>query len=568
MRVYRLDDVPAGFFCDEAGIGYNAYTIAAAGIDEQAGSFPLFFWSFGVSYKNPIFIYTAAILVKFLGADEFTVRLTSALFGTATVIALFFLGRALVHPWVGVLAALFLAICPWHLQFSRIAFELISFPLFFIVGLTLLIRYTQGRRTLPAAMFCLGLCPYTYAIANLFVPLFLLGFVVLYLPTLRRRWRESAVAVAVLVGTVSPAAIFYYSHQPLSTKYFREATYLTSDEDVGQKWKRFSFYYRLFFSRDFLLDSGDPILRHSVRGHGELYRFYAPFALLGAAAALLRRDRPSKLVLWWLALYPLSPSLMTEIPSASRGLIGAPAFCLLTAVGAAAVVRAPAWIMRRRLLIVGTQTALVAIAAASLVPQVHHYLQRYFVDYPKDSAATYAGFQYGYRQMIEYMESQRSAYDLLLMTTLYSNQPQAFPLFYNRLIPKDSTTRYNPGYLITDAAAYAKKPKAEKTLAALRPSELDLFRDHTVHRRIIAPGGREEFVIAEIRSLPPKATEPDPVRDERRSSDVRRQLRESLHRRHRGFSISPESRRGGYFAEAHRRHLLNPPEEPAVVIPP
>jgi 4-amino-4-deoxy-L-arabinose transferase-like glycosyltransferase len=500
LRVYELKDVPAGFFCDEAGLGYNAYTIASAGVDERGTFFPLYFWSFGVSYKNPAFIYTAAIPVKLLGADEFSVRLTSAVYGIGTVIALFFLGRALVHPWVGVFAGLFLAICPWHLHFSRVAFELISFPFFFVIGFTLLVRYTQGRRTLPAAMFFFGLCPYTYAVANLFVPLFLLGFALLYFPTLLRQWRQSALAFIVLAGTVAPVGVFYYNHQQLTTQYFRRTTNLRAEEDVRTQVERVARYYRMFFSREFLFDRGDPIVRHAVRDHGELYNFYAPFLLLGAAAAALRRDRASKLLLWWLVIYPISPSLMTEIPSASRGFIGVPAFCLLTGLGLGTALRALAWILRWRPLILSAQTAALGVAAYFLVPQVHHYLQLYFHDYPKYSAPTYGGFQYGYRQVIEYMESKRSEYDLLLMTAVNVNQPQVFPLFYKGVDPTDPETRYKTGYLIIDPAEYRRYSMDQRILASLRPTDLDLFSDYTVHRRIVAPGGREEFVIAEVRA--------------------------------------------------------------------
>jgi hypothetical protein len=60
LRVYQLNEVPAGLFCDEAGLGYNSYTIATSGCDENGNFLPVFFWSFGVSLKNPLFIYAGA----------------------------------------------------------------------------------------------------------------------------------------------------------------------------------------------------------------------------------------------------------------------------------------------------------------------------------------------------------------------------------------------------------------------------------------------------------------------------------------------------------------------------
>lgn len=500
LRVYQLKDVPAGFFCDEAAEGYNAYAIGTTGIDESGIRFPLFIWSFG-GYKNPIYIYSDIIPIRLFGLDEFTTRLPAAVFGVGGIVAIFFLGRALFTPWVGLFAAVFLAVCPWHLHFSRIAFDMTLYGMLAVIGFTLLVRFTQGRRTLPAALFFFGSCLYAYAIATLFVPLFLLGFGVLYLPTLWRRWRETLLAGVVALATVAPAGVFNYAH-PQGALYFRNTTMLRGTDPLRVQAERYGRNYLAFFSRSFLFSSGDPISRHSVRGFGELLPFYAPFLLLGAAVVALRRDRASKLVLWWLALYPGGASLMTEIPSATRAFIGAPAFCLLTGIGFAAALRALGWLGRWRPVALTLQTAAVAGATYALAPEVMKYLQAYFIEYPKYSAPTYGGFQYGYRDSIHYMESQRANYDLLMLTAVEVNQPQIFPLFYNRIDPH----RWNPGhtprdlgYLISDPAFYADYSMNQRVLYQLRESDLQFFNDYTIHKRIVAPGGQVEFVIAEVR---------------------------------------------------------------------
>jgi 4-amino-4-deoxy-L-arabinose transferase-like glycosyltransferase len=500
LRVYQLKDLPAGLFCDEAGLGFNAHTIASAGMDENGNHFPLFFWSFGVSYKNPIYIYAAAIPVKLLGLDEFSIRLTSALFGIGTVIGIFFLGRALFNPWVGLFSAVFLTLCPWHLHFSRIAFELISFPFLFVIGATFLVRFTQGQRRLARAMFFFGLCVYAYQIANLFVPLFLLGFGILYLPDLLRRWRESLLAFVVLAATLAPAGVFHYRHQQLSTQYFHNTTNLRPDEAIGPQARRLMLYYQEFFSRSFLLENGDPIGRHSVRGFGELLPIAIPFAIFGAIVALFRRDRASKLILWWLACYPVAPSLMTEIPSASRGIIGVAAFCLLSGIGLAAALRVLGWMAHWRPLALTVQTAALAAVGYLTTIETTAYLHAYFVDYPKYSAWGYGGFQYGYRDVIQYMESERRNYDLLGMTAVEVNQPQIFPLFYNHPDPHEWIAHHDIGYMILDPAEYSRYAMNQRVLYALRPSDLDLFSDYTIKKSVVAPGGQTEFVIAEVRA--------------------------------------------------------------------
>src|SRR5215470_6852436 len=125
VRMTGLRDLPPGLFCDEAGNGYNAYLLLTTGRDENHELLPLYVWSFGVSYKNPVFIYASMLPIALLGLNEFSVRLTSACFGVLAVLGMGVLGRRVFGSAGGLLAALLLAVVPWHVHFSRIAFELI-----------------------------------------------------------------------------------------------------------------------------------------------------------------------------------------------------------------------------------------------------------------------------------------------------------------------------------------------------------------------------------------------------------------------------------------------------------
>jgi 4-amino-4-deoxy-L-arabinose transferase-like glycosyltransferase len=498
LRVWRLDDVPAGLYCDEAGNGYNAYALGTAGIDENGVRFPLYVWSFGTAYKNPLFIYGAILPVKLFGLSAFSVRLAAALFGTATVLALFFLGRALFGFWVGLWAALFLALAPWHLHFSRIAFELIAFPLIAVCGCTLLLRFTQGRRTLPAALGVYALGVYAYAPAAFFVPAFLVGFGLLFLPELLRHWRQFLLALVVAGAVLAPAAWFFAAQARTGTQYFRRTTFLDPQQPWREQAERFGRNYVQFFSPRFLVREGDPIFRHAVRDFGELYPFYVPFVLLGAGVALLRRDRASKLLLWWLALYPVAPSLMNEIPSATRGIIGAPILCLLAGTGFAAALRSLRFLAPRRRWGVAMQTAAALAGLGYLGIEVGRYLHAYFVQYPTYAALTPGAFQYGYRDAIAYMEGERRNYDLLLLSATDANQPQIFPQFYRPIDPREWVRSHDTGYLIIKPEDFMRRDPTQRVLAALHPDDVDLFSDLQVKRLVQGPGGKLAFVIAEI----------------------------------------------------------------------
>ena len=320
------------------------------------------------------------------------------------------------------------------------------------------------------------------------MPLFLLGFGLLYLVDLLRRWREFLLALLVAAVVLAPAAVFFSRQTATGTMYFRRTTFLDEQQAWQPQLERFVQNYQQFFSARFLLEEGDPIFRHSVRGHGELYPFFIPFILLGAGTLLLRRDRASKLILWWLALYPVAPSLMNEIPSATRGVIGAPVFALLAGVGFASALRVLRWLAGGRRWGMALQAAAIVAAAIVCGPQVVQYMHAYFVEYPTYAALTPGAFQFGYRDMIEYMESERGHYDLLLLSATDSNQPQIFAQFYRPVDPREWATRRDPGYLIVKPDEFSRYRPDQRVLAGLHPDDVDLFSDIEVKRRIEGPG--------------------------------------------------------------------------------
>lgn len=508
LRVTRLADLPAGFFCDEAGLGYSAYSILKTGRDETGALLPLFFWSFDVSYKNPVFIYSAVPLVALFGLNEFAVRLTAALYGAGTVAAMFFLGRALLGTWVGLLAALLLAVCPWHLHFSRIAFELITFPFFFVLAATGCIRFLRGERGLSAAGVCAGLCLYTYAAAKLFVPLFLLGFTLLAAKPLLRRRREAVRAGLLLLLVAAPVAVFDVRHGDLAGMYFRENTFLDAAVPVGDLARRFAANYAAFFSPDFLFRAGDSlVVRHAVPGHGELYPLFAPLLVAGVWAAVRRRDPALRVALWWLAAYPVAAALMHEIPSASRGIVGAPAFCLLAAVGGWTLVHAVRRLAIRPAFAAVLPVVVAIVGLGLLGADTARYWARYADEYPRYSAKSYTGFQFGHRQVVDYFRAHRDDYDLLALQAYLNNQPQAFLLFYDAFPPAILQTE---GLGVLHARTkmtfgdpdeldfYQSQPRV---LFAVTNDQISLFADFTIRETITAPDGSVAYQLVDVRAL-------------------------------------------------------------------
>ena len=106
LRFYRLDSNPSSLYWEEAALGYDAYSILKTGKDFHGNFLPLVaFESFG-DYKPSLYFYAAVPSIAIFGLNEFAVRFPSALFGTLTVLLVYFLGLKIRNWKLGITAAL------------------------------------------------------------------------------------------------------------------------------------------------------------------------------------------------------------------------------------------------------------------------------------------------------------------------------------------------------------------------------------------------------------------------------------------------------------------------------
>ena len=122
VRTFRLDGVPPGFHWDEACVGYDAYSILKTGRDHHGHLLPLNEEAFN-DYRRPLLTYSPIPLIEVFGLKVTSVRLGAALWGISDLVAITALG-GLMLGWPGAAAAaVFAAVSPWHLSFSRVALQ-------------------------------------------------------------------------------------------------------------------------------------------------------------------------------------------------------------------------------------------------------------------------------------------------------------------------------------------------------------------------------------------------------------------------------------------------------------
>ncbi len=368
LRLPALGAVPPGLFRDEASTGYDAFCLATTGRDQYGKRWPLFSRSFG-DFNESAYRFLAVPFVSALGLTASSVRLPAALVGVLSVLALYLLVQLWLGTRVALVAALMLAVSPWHVALSRIAFRAILLPPLFCLALWALHRALDGqRRALPsaAALFAAGL--YTYSAARVFVPLFLLLAIILYRRELWAMRRHTALGALIFVAGLIPLVLFWTSDQGMARA---QAAALTDDP------LRFLANFGSYFSPDFLFLQGDPNIRASPSGWGALHLFEAATVPLGLALILRTNGRARGTVLIWLLLYPI-PAAYTAPAHALRAIVGAPIFALLSGrglVGLAELARGARW----RVILGGL------IAATALGGSTALFAAHYFRDYPAES---------------------------------------------------------------------------------------------------------------------------------------------------------------------------------------
>ncbi len=192
FRFYLLQEIPPGLYPDEAMNGNNALEALTT------GSFKIFYPE--NNGREGLFINLQAISLWLFGKEPWALRVVSAVFGTLTILGMYFLTLELLRlksdfnherssTSIALLSSFFLASSYWHINFSRIGFRAILVPFFAAFGLYFLLKGLREGKILPlvwAGVF-IGLGFHTY-IAFRFMPFVLAGPLIWYL---WRWWRST-----------------------------------------------------------------------------------------------------------------------------------------------------------------------------------------------------------------------------------------------------------------------------------------------------------------------------------------------------------------------------------------
>ncbi len=456
LRLYKLGEFPIHLTNDEAGLGYNAYSILQTGRDEHGNLFPVIFKSFG-DWKPGLYVYLSVPTIALFGLSEFSVRLPSALMGILAVLYIYKLGSKLFGDKVGLFSALSLALLPWHIHFSRGAWEANVALTLLIGGVYYFLKSFENNKYFVLSALFLSLTLWSYQSAKIASLIVLVGLAFLYhkqLFKIKFKYLVSALILGLLVslpivlslftgkaGRANVMSVFSYTR---SEEYIEETVF--AHENITRDSPIFALYhsealnlfrgisgrYLNYLSGKFLFFEGDwSNPRHTSVDSGYLLYVDIIIFVLGIIGILKRKMSKEVAFVWFLFLVSQVPAALTRDSAhgvRSLGMIFP--ISLILGYGLNDLVH---YLQMNKLAI--RLFGFIALVSA-FVYSMAIYLDAYYVQNkylePKD-------YFYGYKQVVQKVFERETKYEKIVFSQSY-DQPYIFFLFFGAM---DGDSRFS-----------------------------------------------------------------------------------------------------------------------------
>ena len=491
LRLWQLGSIPPSLTSDEASLGYNAFSILKTGRDEYGQFLPMIFKSFG-DYKPGLYVYATVPFVAIFGLNEYSVRLPSAIAGVFAVYFLHLIIRKLkkgnseaklktssmeIGNWkLEILAPALLAISPWHIHFSRGAWEVNLSLTLTLAGIYFFLKALEKSKFLLLSSVFFSLTLLTYQGAKLSTAIVILILTITF-------WREvknwlhterKLISSSLIIGmvVVYPILFSFVRGETGRLEVFSVFSYPRKEADIesllsqGQE-KISSLSYYLFhsenlnfargimgrwfnhFSGRFLFFEGDwQNPRHSAPNAGMMLLSDLILLIVGTVSLLKSKGRKLKtFIILWLVLAPLPAVLSRDQVHAVRSLNMVIPLVIISSFGLMQLIL---WIknFKKGLVLTTDYLLLTSFFLVSFI----YFLDAYFVHLPKHNSKEWG---YGYKQIVEEVTKNQSKYKTIKIQQSFA-QPYIYFLFYQKYDPAkyqeqaqlvESEYKYDVGYI-------------------------------------------------------------------------------------------------------------------------
>jgi len=523
LRLVKQGQSPPGLNQDEAVEAWNAYCLLKTGKDQVGVSWPIFYMrGLGCNYPT-LFVYLLMPFQLIGGMNIFTTRLPAAVGGIFTVWLIYFVGRRLFGEKTGLLAAFFTALNPWHLQQSRWGHEASICPLLGLVPLAMLLwagipadnDESHPPKPLRAAIAgaVTAISCYGYLAIRLFVPIFLLLFVLFTLPEWRRSLKSRKGVLAVIMFFVAFALVF----GPLVWQHIFYPEGIGRHIQYKQQWfgtesfsaaiKSITDRYAQHFGFDFLFIRGDPCIYQTPPNNG-LFHWYMPVIMILGWMILFRdfSSRSARMLFAFVLSYPVGDCFGWELTI--HALRSSPGLCSLVLLASVGAVETGMWLWHKsRIIFI---TAAIAFFAAVVGLNARYFYNFYY----KFNRRTeiYLAYNADLVEACRWLKPRLDEFDAVFCTTQGLNMPYIVTLVVMDYDPKrwfkegfdvteegewDNYTRYGKMYFMYNQSvlsALKKLSRNTRVLFIVRPGELGL--KNPIHQ-IYCPDGTATLWICQ-----------------------------------------------------------------------
>lgn len=445
LRFWHLNSYPA-LNADEASIGYDAYSLLQTGRDQHGNSWPISFQSFN-DYKPGGYVYLVAPFVATLGLNEWSVRIPNAILSVVSIYVVYLLVKELFgkdKELLALLSALFLAISPWHIHFSRGGWEANTATFFIMLGVLFFLKGIQKKKYLFLSVLFFVMSIYTYQATRVIAPLLGIGLIMIYNQSLRKEFFKFVIVgifgfilliplfVDITHGNALSRAAgvgLFADPGPRSRVEEQRVEHGNIDDIVAKVLHNKVVNYTLAFldnwgkhyHGEFLFLSGDSVTRNKVPETGQMYMFDIVFLTAGAVVILKNiKQKSTQILLLWIAVGPIASALTFQAPSALRAENMVVPLIIISSYGLVSLAN----LFKRK-------SILYVVFGILIVWGFGRYLQMYYVhmakEYPYSS-------QYGVKELVDYVKNNQDKYKKILVTDRY-DQPYVLFLFYMKYPP-------------------------------------------------------------------------------------------------------------------------------------
>lgn len=451
LRLYKLDVVPVSLFGDELDVAYQSYSLLKTGSDYYGNFLPFHLHSLA-EWRTPLYLYSTVPTVALFGISPLGVRLPAAIFGILSVIVFYLLVRELRIRYspnnsnLDLIATFVLTISPWHIQYSRAAFEVTMMLLFLYFALLFFFKGLNQNRYLYLSAISFAILPWIYSTAKLFTPMFIVALGIVFFKDVIKVPKKNLLISTVLFTIFSLPVIYSILAGGGSQRFgyisvFTDPTIphevgTARDLDLFSNASMSRLFHNKFvmwsaaignnylkaFSTEFLFVKGDLNLRHSINNVGLFYKIEALAMLLGVIVFFkAKKIKPLQYFVAFWILGGVVPSAITRDGGnhATRLIIVLAPLVFFVAVGISALSS-----YKNRFvgfLLVGGYL----IILGSLF---FHYQHQYWVHNPLNSERWW---HYGWQESVETIREIEGNYDKIIISSADEPPWVFFAAWYN-----------------------------------------------------------------------------------------------------------------------------------------